>query len=363
MMVLDPNGYPDKNVDITQDPYITWTKSGSPGPTDSFLDVPGKAIYRIYTHYRRQGDEQLLAYAYPGMMKALGYIQAHIQPGDHLPLDTPGYGPSTYDVLFVQGHGIYNSQLYMLSLEILVDATNRLIQRGDPQATPATVTSLQADLAAAKSEFELLFWDPVQGYYRFRDAPGPNADAEFLDTFFSQHIAERLGLPDLVDPSHYQQQLKESFPKFMLCRDSDGDLLGAPNIAQAACGPSSRAPVSGGPSTGLVTPPSAPEAYEVWTGTNYEVAATYIAAGRRFGDTTLTNDGLAMGQSIEQQVWEKAQNGLQFDPPENWSYNDAGSSRYPGYTRERAVWDLLDDVQPVQPPNPSGRHRSEDRRG
>jgi Glycosyl-hydrolase family 116, catalytic region len=118
------------------------------------------------------------------MQKSLAYLQGLIPPESSLPESAPLFA-NTYDIIPVNGYDIYDCQLYLLSLEIVIDASQRL---GQP---PAGLAPLQADLAQAKSHFEQLFWDPAYQFYRY--TPGPATpqptptDEVMLDSFFAPH--------------------------------------------------------------------------------------------------------------------------------------------------------------------------------
>ena len=204
-------------------------------------------------------------------------------------------------------------------------------------AKPSELDSLTSKLADAKAEFERTFWDANQKYYAYTVSKQPGQDSTLLDTFFAQHIAERLQLPDLVDIKHYQQQLNGTFHNFMAWRDPDGRPVGAPNMLVGEH-------IKEWPMLGVL---GAVQEEGVWPGVNYFVGSTYVAAGRRFRNQTLINDGIEMGSAVSLQIWLNKRNGYAFNAPMSWDRNDTTWYIYPAYERELAIWDLMDSIKPV----------------
>jgi non-lysosomal glucosylceramidase len=306
--------------------------SGAPVDVGStqFQDVPMKTIFRAYAYYKRTGDSAFLAYAYPYMLKLLQHLQAGIKPGDHLPPDLPGQS-STYDVVEVVGHGIYNSGLWLLTEEIMIEATERARVLGVTQATNSVRSHLLTELPLAKAEFEQLFWDPVGMHYKI-DPVGSYGDGYFISAMFAQHVATTLGLAPLVDRQHELEHLRAAFPRLMQQRDSSGHLIGPPLVA---------------PETGPPLPGPCAEICEVWPGSATFAAATWVGEGRRLGDASLVKEGLEMGHALEYQITENVSNGFLFNAPESWYGNDTHTYRSPGMNRTRAALDLLNSVTPV----------------
>ena len=144
-----------------------------PSGGNSFRDCAHKLIHRTFALYRETGDDGLAAYAYPTMLKALRRMYFFRPPGSHLPMDPPSNNPpNTMDQIPVDGHGIYNCMLHLLSLQILSTLTPKAIELGVPEATPAVQAEMDTELAAAKAEFETIFWNPTTGRYRFCDGTG-----------------------------------------------------------------------------------------------------------------------------------------------------------------------------------------------
>ena len=159
-----PSADPGRAVPTTSPPVFGAPPAGTatdlgklfdPSGGDSFRDCSHKVIYRTYALYQETGDESLVSYGYAPMLKALQHMQFFRPPGSHLPADPPSNNPpNTYDQIVVDGHGIYNSQLYLLSLQILSTLTPKAMELGVPEATAAVQDEIDAELAAAKAEFE-----------------------------------------------------------------------------------------------------------------------------------------------------------------------------------------------------------------
>jgi len=333
--MLDPYGDPANGrnyvVSSSSDPFITWTPAAKPEPGESpFVDIPSKMIYRYYAYADLGHDPAFLAEVYPAMQKNLAYLQALLPPGGYLP-EEPSSFANTYDVIPVNHYDVYNSDLYLLSLEVVIATAQKL---GQPAGT---IAPLQTDLTKAKAEFEHLFWDPVHQEYRYTPGPSSEDYEVMLDTFFAQQVAQQVALPDLLDPAHEEAQLTEEYSSFMGRTDQDARLLGAPNMALAPG-------VTTWPAVGQF---GVEEETEVWSGTDYFVAATYYNAGKRFQDPTLEQDGIQIGSAVADQIWDVPGNGFAFDAPEAWHENTTSMYRYPAYARALAVWNLLDAISPV----------------
>ncbi|MFJ3799086.1 GH116 family glycosyl-hydrolase [Streptomyces sp. NPDC090088] len=321
--MLDPYGGQTQiyGVSPDKDPFVSWPVSTAPtpgGPT--FIDIPAKNIFRYYGYAKINHDRAFLKTVHPAMQKQLRYLQALIPSGSSLPVGPAQYA-NTYEY-GVNGPDVYDSSLYILSLETVI-ATGRSLGAASP-----TLAALDRQLRQAKAEFESTFWDAEHHAYRMTPGATPDAYQVLLDTFFAENVAEQIGLPDVLDVSHMRDQLTAYYDVFMRAHDSTGALVGAPNTAP---------PLGSGAATG-----------EVWTGSNYEVASTYINAGKRFHDPSLIDDGITMSSAISHQIWQTPSNGYAFDAPEAWHSDDPQKYRYPDYSRALAVWDDIDALHPIR---------------
>ncbi|MBL7493302.1 hypothetical protein I6A60_17105 [Frankia sp. AgB1.9] len=359
-----PYGAIPENIPFTSGPYlsrqaVTGMQPPQQGnlptaPTglgtggDFYRDCPHKVIYRAYALYKQTQDATLVTYGFAPMLKTLKYTQAFRLVGSHLPLDPPSESAAnTYDQVPVDGHGIYNSQLYLLSLQILVTLAPIARKLGVAEASVDTQHALEQELSLAKAEFEKTFWNPATRRYRFCDGTGGIAgregtrfntfkpvqppDVVFLDSFFAQGIAAQLGLPDLINLEHAQIHMKSTLDAFLSSKDATGHSMGAVNFLDEDLKPFKL------DMTHIVS-----EIPEVWIGTNYMAAAAYVYTAKKRGDTDLAKSALRMGEAVAYQIYDVADNGYAFDPPDGWFSNDLTAYRNAGYSRPRAVWQLID---------------------
>jgi uncharacterized protein (DUF608 family) len=294
------------------------------------VDSPSKYIYEWYAYSHLTHDSQFLAFAYPAIEREISYLRGTIQPGTYLPLDpvAPPLFANIYDTVPQVGFGLYNSELYMLALQIGITAGEQL------GVGSGSIASMKSDLSNAKAEFEQVLWNPVQDYYRFTTA-GPDGDALFLDAFEAEHVAETLGLPGLVNPTNHRNELVrnyESLPRY----DSNGKMLGAPMLVQP----------------GQVESPVYRwlpiETSWVWPGTNFMAAADYYVTGKRSNNPELESDAVQLGTAVADQIWGDNNNGFAFDPPCGYLDNDPTVYAYPSYAHGAAIWDLINAIQPIQ---------------
>ncbi|MDT3446598.1 MULTISPECIES: GH116 family glycosyl-hydrolase [unclassified Pseudofrankia] len=331
-----------------------------PSGGDSFRDTPHKVIYRAYALYKETGDESLVSYGYAPMLKALRHIQFFRPAGSHLPADPPSNNPpNTYDQIIVDGHGIYNSQLYLLSLQILSTLTPKARKLGVPEATPAVQTEIDTELAAAKAEFEKTFWNPRTGRYRFCDATGGIAgrtgdiygnrkpvlppDVVFLDSFYAQCVASQLGLPDLIDLQHARTHWNNTLDAFLAPKDAAGNPVGPPVMLNTDLKHFSMDYIQ--PSGRYI-----PEIGDVWPGTTYMATAAAVHIGRGTGDEALVAKALKMSEAVANQIFDeggRSTKGYAFGTPESWFVDDVTICRYTAYTRARSVWQLVDALDTI----------------
>ena len=366
----------------TTGPYITQTASfqrlaattppiqGAPPPNskdlgelfepsggDSFRDCPHKLIYRTYALIKLYDDDDLLKYGYAPMLKALEYSQVFRPAGSHLPMDPPSNNPpNTMDQAVVNGHGVYNCGLYLLSLQILSTVTSKAARLGVAEATQQVQAALDAELAAAKAEFERIFWNPATGRYRYCDGTGgigdrtgkiwnrfkpvPPPNAIWLESFAGQLVAMELGLPDLIDLDHARTHLNNTLDQFIRFRDPQGRLMGGPIILKPDFGiyPSS-----------LKTT----EINEVIPGIAWLAAAGAVRIGKKVGDPGIVDKAMKLGQGCAIRIYDDENSGLAFNTPESWFVDDVTVTRFPGYTRTRSVWSLYDAVSAIAVKRPA----------
>ncbi|MFD5128935.1 GH116 family glycosyl-hydrolase [Streptomyces olindensis] len=336
-VMLDPHGNPSDTG--LPNPILTWVEGTAPTPDDQeFIDRPAKRLYRMYAYARLHGDWDFLKSVYPAMKRMMTFLQALVRPDEHLPRTRPTPEgamlpamPNTYNSIPGLGRDVYNSGLYLLTLAIMVEAGRRT---GEDKAT---VTAWRRAFNRARTEFEDVFWDDTNQWYRYTEYT--KGSATHVDTFYAQHVAERLGLPDLVDLRRYRTQLTKHYARFTAFRDAEGHMLGASTMVLPDG-------VTEWPALSSILGVAAPrQETAVFTGTTYFAGATYLAAGARFRDAELREHGIDMASAVSTQVWLVDENGFAFDTPEAWSRTNAAQYSYPAYERALAVWDTLDAIE------------------
>lgn len=318
--MLDPNGAtPDYLFEATGNPFFTWAQSTGPAaPGKSFfLDNPSKFIFRCLAYARINHDTRFLRRVFPAMKRQLAFLREHVPPGANLPVDSPIF-PNTYNVIPIAGSSLYNSQLYLLALQVMIAASEKVGEDA------SVIEELEQTLEAAKAEFELVFWDPVTERYRPATG-GPVAAAVQLEAFYGQHLARSLGLPDLVDPARMAAELRRHHAEFMATPPGT-QFVGAPNFT------------AGGDL----------QAEAVWSGTSFFTAGTWFEASKRFRNGDLRRAGLRLAKAVAREIWNDRRNGYEFNAPEGWQKGDTTRNRYPSYARALSIWEILNAIRPLR---------------
>lgn len=304
--------------------------------------------------HKESGDESLVSYGYAPMLKALKHMYFFRPPGSHLPQDPASNNPpNTMDQIPVDGHGIYNCMLHLLSLQILATLTPKAIALGVSGATPAIQKELDSELKKAKAEFEKIFWNSSTGRYRFCDGTGgiagrtgnifgnlkliPPPDAVFLDSFYAQAVASQLGLPDLIDIQHAQQHWNNTIDAFLAPKDANGTPTGPPTMLDENLKHYSMFYF---PNKGVLA-----ETSEVIPGIAYMATAAVIYIGRKTGDKELITKGLKMSEAVANMIFDDSgltTKGMAFGTPESWFVDEVNVCRYTGYSRSRSIWQVVD---------------------
>ncbi|WP_432970247.1 GH116 family glycosyl-hydrolase [Dactylosporangium sp. CA-233914] len=307
-------------------PFISWRPGTDSGPGLSwFLDRPSINVFRMYDYAQRHNDKEFLKFVYPAMKKTFAYLQKTI-PADYALPEVPSANHPSPGLLSPQAmanayNGIpsnrfdaYVSGLYILATEAMIAAGERMHE------DRAAIDDLRADLAAAKRDFEKLFWVEQGGYYRYTlpETASGNQDA-MIATFLAQYLAERAELPDVVNLGHYARHLKTVQRFTSGLTDEKGRPVGA-NLLGSAAGS------SGG----------------VWPQANYAFAANLVSAGQRTGDRQLMQQGLRVAQGVAVQLWDVPGHGYEFNTPISYEARGTGNYLYPGWEGNLAAWQLLD---------------------
>ncbi|MFJ4166926.1 GH116 family glycosyl-hydrolase [Microbacterium sp. NPDC089698] len=317
------------NENDGDNPFVHWNQGTDSGPGLSwFLDRPAENIFRMYDYAQRNNDKKFLKFAYPAMKKAFTYLQKTI-PSDYALPEVPSANHPSPDLLSPQAmsnayNGVpsnrfdsYVSSLYILAVEAMISAGQ---QAGEDQSA---ITKFKSDLAAAKADFEKLFWLEDGGYYRYTlpEAPG-GTDNAMIATFLAQYLAERAQLPDVVNTGHYKRHLQTVHGFTAGLKDPQGRSIGANLLASSTTSSGS-----------------------IWPQANYAFAANLASAGQRFDDKSLISEGVDLASAVAGQLWDVREHGYEFNTPISYEADDTGSFLYPGWEGNLAVWQLVDVLE------------------
>lgn len=323
------------------------------GPGSAYFDLSPKYLIRAYGVIRADKTHSSLREFYPAMLRAYQKDIAPRIPADKgLPIEAAMMG-STYDMMgFKEGSlTIYNSGLYLLSLEIMISSTQEAKEFGIPEAQAVDVAQLKTLLAVAKAAYEKAFWT---GTYYKEASEGLRYTDVFSDTLWPQHHAQLLGLPDLAPTDHIVSHLRTAGKLLLQNKDDSGHVRGMANSM----------PIDGTlhPFVGL--PGATPnmdvwevgfDSREVWMGANYALAATFIETGKRLGLADLTETGVTLAKALDYQVYSPSSPGkgaFVFNEPNAYYAGDPRITRGPGMSRNLSAWDIL---KAAAAPSPSGK--------
>lgn len=167
MVMQDPNGRVPDPGSTDASPWLQWSPSTGPAsPGQPFFDTPIKYLSRAYALYKQTHDVALLKQIYPAMVTAWTKdVVPRIPTGATFPIN-PALFANTYDVLGEDpdSTGVYNAGLYILGLQIMIDATNNASALGIAQAKAVDVGALPSTLASAQTAYESMFW--TGSYYK-----------------------------------------------------------------------------------------------------------------------------------------------------------------------------------------------------
>lgn len=288
-----------------------------PGVTQ-WGDSPSKHIFEWFAYAKMTKDKKFLEKVWPAVQHEIEFLRAIRAPGTHLPLDSTLFA-NMYNGYPQPAQGIYNSQLSLLAFASAI-AAGKMID-----ADRAYLDDLQEDLDQARLEFETLFWDPVNQYYKFGTA-GPFATNIFIDAFYADNRAAVLGLEPLVDPNRHRLYWQNHAHK-LLTRDAKGNLSGA-----AVLGTTDQQSGSGSVNTGSI----------------YSGASDIVRTGRRVGDRKLVRTGIKMGLGVAHQSYYELENSFPFNVPNFYNDENPTSYTYPAYSQVMAIWDLMDAIEPLR---------------
>lgn len=301
------------------EPIQPGTDSRMPVPgVTQWGDSPSKFAFEWFAHAKMTGNKEFLREVWPAIQLEIQFLRALRPPGTHLPLDS-GQFANIYNGFPQPAFGVYNSQLSLLAFSAAIAAGEMI------KADETYLDDLRADLEQARFEFETLFWDPVNQYYKFGTA-GPLANQLFIDTFFADNMATSMGLEPLVDPNRHRLHWQNHASK-LLSKDGEGRLSGAANFGA----------VDAESGSGTVN-----------TGSAYAGASDIYRTGVRAGDPELRRLAIKMGLGVANQSYYVDTNGFAFNVPNFYNGGNPESYTYPAYSQVMAVWDLMDAIKPLR---------------
>ena len=309
-------------------PFISWRQGTDAGPGLSwFLDRPAINVFRMYDYAVRNDDDEFFKFVYPAMKKTFGYLQKTIPNDVALPEVPSANNPSpdllspfpmsnVYNGIPSNRFDSYVSSLYILATEAMVESS---IKAGEPKKV---VAGLRADLAAARADFDKLFWVKDGGYYRYT-LPNVGVSGEgdaLLATFIAQYLAERADLPDVVNQPRYRKHLRTVAGFADNLTSPSGEFVGGNLLVNAE-----------GSSAGIQVQ------------ANYSFAANLISAGQRSKDQALIDQGLRFGGAVAKQLWDVKEHGYEFNTAGSYEASDPSAfGAYPSWEGNLAAWQIVD---------------------
>jgi non-lysosomal glucosylceramidase len=269
------------------------------------------AIVRVCREWRLTGDQQFLRRLWPAVEKAMRYSLSYWDTdGDAVPDSQQN---NTYDIEFYGPNGMIGS--------LMVAALRACQDMADALGHTATATEF-ADLASTSSaNLDRLCWTGTNyqqqqlahpDKYRYQIGPGIHSDQ-----LLGQFLAHVTGLGHVLPPEHVRRALAtirhHNFKRHMADVDTVQRVYALndePGLVLCTWPDGGR--------------PRFPFGYsdEVWTGVEYQVAASLIYEG-------MVDDAITIVDAVRAR-----QDGFRRNP---WSENEAGHH----YTRSLASWALV----------------------
>lgn len=319
-------------------PFVMWDNEGG----NYHIDRTILFAVRWWRYVQTRRDDRMFRWLYPVMVQTWNRHRANFfREGSRLPFD-PSFQANTHDMLGVNGHGVYNSALWILFEDLMAEATKKAVDLGVDGADPAFAAQLRSDSALARQEFESAFWEDGKGYYRFDTGRAtPYSGGLFADALYPEHLAAVLGLPAITRPDRLRRHLW-SVDRILVepFRTPGGLPVGAANLTD------DNGKLYGGLDIGDKPLGEAPDGREVWPGAVYPLSTLMMTVGERTGDRALSAKGLEIAQGVSHVIWDRPDLGYAFLAPDAWAAEDPAIHRNPNYLRPLSVWDLLHRLAP-----------------
>jgi non-lysosomal glucosylceramidase len=289
-------------------PYVGWQD----GPGN--ISHNGQYLFRVAAYYNKTHDSSLLNYAYPQMLALFDAEQTRYGLSSTSLLPT-GNG-TTFDLLPVNGNGVFPATIWLTDLDSMIAATKaeQALGQNSDLATPALLASLQTQFDATKAAFEQALWNPTFDHYNFDTGTASVYDqGVFSATTFENQEATAAGMPPILDPTHLQTELQAEYNDLYapFTEPGTGQHIGAINLVS-----NTTTAMPDGGVFGSLNPvffASDASAREIWTGQNYPLAAEMIAVGRATHNHTLVGEGRTIANAVAS---ETDTTGYSFQAPE-----------------------------------------------
>lgn len=311
-------------------PYVGWQS----GPGN--ISHNGQYLFRIAAYYNKTHDSSLLNYAYPHMVALFEAEQTRYGLSSTSLLPT-GNG-TTFDLLPVNGNGVFPATIWLTDLDSMIAATKaeQALGQNTDLATPGLLAALQAKFAATKATFEQALWNPTFDHYNFDTGTASVYDqGVFSATTFENREVTAAGMPPILDPTHLQTELQTEYNDLYapFTDPNTGQHIGAINLVSNTTTAMPEGGVFG--SLNPVFFASDSSAREIWTGQNYPLAAEMIAVGEATQNHRLVDEGREIANAV---ATETDATGYSFQAPETQ-----------GIVNDDASQDSNQDPAPVDP--------------
>lgn len=262
-------------------------------------DLNSKFVLQSYRDFVATQDIDFLAEMWPPIQAALAAAAAFDRDGDGL-IENDGIPDQTYDDWAASGPSAYTGGLWLAALQAAAEIAAILDE-------PTIAKALRSRFERARQAYESLLWNGES--YDYDASDNRTHDSIMADQLAGDWYARACGLPGIVPIERARSALQRVF---------------AANVQGYAGG--AYGAVNGTRSDGSVDTSSV-QSQEVWTGTNYALAAAMLQLG-------LDAEAFVTAGAIAGQTYGGL--GYWFMTPEAWDADRGHRSL--AYMRPLAIW-------------------------
>ena len=262
-------------------------------------DLNPKFVLQIARDYLLTKDKVFLKEVWPAVKQAIQFMSQFDKDGDGM-IENEGYPDQTYDVWSANGPSAYSGGLWLACLQAGA-ALAKVMREADLAAEYAQT------LKRAQKVYEEKLWNGE--YYNYEASGSKHQDSIMADQLAGHWCSLACGLGGVVPEEHARLALQKVFD-YNVMGFEDGR-LGAVNGMR---------PNGKLDQTGM-------QSMEIWTGTNFSLAAAMLQAGMK-------EEAFKTAEGIFHMVYDDY--GFWFQTPEALSAN--GSARAISYMRPLAIW-------------------------